>query len=103
MKVFNPHFRLPYLVSRAKHFAYFAARPAWLPAVAMYCLPPAMPTSLTYAVLMPRIEWLTWQEVLLEKPPLTPEQSLALVRSLAETLMCMEEQALPTEISPFPT
>ncbi|MGC8947700.1 MAG: hypothetical protein ACP5N6_16330, partial [Anaerolineae bacterium] len=50
--------------------------------------------DLTYAVLMPWIEGPTWQEVLLDRRPLSPEQSLALARGLAETLVRMEEQGV---------
>ncbi|MGC9084291.1 MAG: hypothetical protein ACP5ME_14080, partial [Anaerolineae bacterium] len=100
LKVFKPRFRLPYLVSQAERIAPFAA----LPGLAA-CRRTVLTSSrhadllrrhpdLTYAVLMPWIEGPTWQEVLLDRQPFSPEQSLALARGLAETLVRMEEQGV---------
>jgi tetratricopeptide (TPR) repeat protein len=50
--------------------------------------------DLTYAVLMPWVEGPTWMEVLMEKRPLPPEQSLSLARSLARILAGMEQRRL---------
>jgi len=50
--------------------------------------------DLTYAVLMPWVEGPTWQEVLLEKRPLTPQRALALAHALAEILSQMEQHGI---------
>ncbi len=100
LKVFKPRFRLPYLVSQAERIAPFAALPG-LAACRRTVLTPSRHADLlrqhpdlTYAVLMPWIEGPTWQEVLLDRQPFSPEQSLALARGLAGTLVRMEEQGI---------
>ncbi len=100
LKVFKPRFRLPYLVSQAERIAAFAALPG-LAACRRTVLTPSRHADLlrqhpdlTYAVLMPWIEGPTWQEVLLDRRPLSPEQSLVLARGLAGTLVRMEEQGI---------
>ncbi|MEM2461005.1 MAG: hypothetical protein QXV20_07090, partial [Candidatus Hadarchaeales archaeon] len=100
LKVFKPRFRLPFLVAQAERIAPFASLPG-LSACQRTVLTPSRHADLlrqhpdlTYAVLMPWIEGPTWQEVLLEKKPLSPEQSLALARGLAEVLVRMEEQGI---------
>jgi Tol biopolymer transport system component len=100
LKVFKPRFRAPALVGLTDQLAAFADLPG-LAVCRRAVLTPRRHTELlrqhpdlTYAVLMPWIEGPTWMEILLEKQPLTPEQSLCLARSLAEILAGMEERGL---------
>ena len=100
LKVFKPRFRLPYLVNQSEKLASFADLPG-LQAARRRVLTPTRHVDLlrkepdlTYAVLMPWIEGPTWLEVVLDKKPFSPEQSLALARALAEALVHMEERGL---------
>ncbi len=100
LKVFKPRFRLPYLVSQAERIAPFAALPG-LAACRRTVLTPQRHAGLlrqhpdlTYAVLMPWIEGPTWQEVLLDRQPFSPERSLALARGLADVLSVLEQQGI---------
>ena len=100
LKVFKARYRLPALVSLADRIERFADLPGLsvchrtvLSARRHGDLLRQHP-DLTYAVLMPWIEGPTWMEVMGERRELTPEQSLALARSLAEVLAVMEEQGL---------
>jgi len=100
LKVFKPRYRLPALVSLADHIAPFSGLPG-LRVCRRTVLAPQQHTALlrqypdlTYAVLMPWVEGPTWMEVLLEKRALSPEESLALARSLAGILVGMEQNGL---------
>jgi WD40 repeat protein len=46
---------------------------------------------LSYAILMPWVQGPTWEEVLIDKHPLSMEQSLSIARALVETLTALEE------------
>ena len=105
LKVFKPRYRLPGLVSLADQLTFFAEL-LGLQVCQRTVLIPHRHTALlhqypdlTYAVLMPWIEGPTWVEVMLgggdpSGHPLTPEQSLALARALAEILATMEQRGL---------
>jgi|GEM_PF-1175009 len=100
LKVFKPRFRAPALVGLTDQLAAFADLPG-LSVCRRAVLTPRRHTELlrqqpdlTYAVLMPWIEGPTWMEVVLEKQPLPPEQSLRLARGLAGILAEMEERGL---------
>ena len=100
LKVFKPRFRLPYLVSQADKLSAFADLPG-LQAARRIVLTPQRHSDLlrqypdlTYAVLMPWIEGPTWLEIVLEKKPFTPEQSLALAHNLAEALSRLEQNGV---------
>ena len=100
LKVFRPRYRVPALVTLADRIAAFAELPGLL-----VCRRTVLSArrhkdllrqypDLLYAVLMPWVEGPTWVQVLLEKRELSPEQSLALARALAEILAGMEEHGL---------
>jgi len=100
LKVFKARYRLPSLVALADKLDPFADLPG-LQVCRRTVLTPQrhgdllrQHRDLIYAVLMPWVEGPTWMEVLLEEQVLTPEQSLALARSLAETLATMEQRGL---------
>lgn len=100
LKVFKPRYRLPALVSLAEQIASFAQLPG-LQVCRRTVLTPQRHgdllkqcPDLTYAVLMPWIDGPTWMQVLLEKTPFTPEQSLMLARSFANILAGMEQRDL---------
>lgn len=100
LKVFKPRYRLPALVSLAEQIAPFAQLPG-LQVCRRTVLTPQRHggllkqyPDLTYAVMMPWITGPTWMQVLLEKTPFTPEQSLTLARSFAGILAGMEQRDL---------
>jgi len=100
LKVFKPRFRAPALVGLTDQLAAFADLPG-LSVCRRAVLTPRRHTELlrqqpdlTYAVLMPWIAGPTWMEVVLEKQPLSPDQSLSLARGLAGILAEMEERGL---------
>ena len=100
LKVFKPRFRTPALVAQAEKLAAFAGLPG-LQVARRAVLTPQRDADLlrrepdlTYAVLMPWVEGPTWQEVLLEKRPLTPQQALTLAHALAEILSQMEQHGI---------
>jgi hypothetical protein len=100
LKVFKPRYRLPDMVSVADGIAPYA-RLAGLQVCQRSVLTPQRHSALlrqhpdlTYAVLMPWVEGPTWLEVLLVERPLSPEESLALSRSLASILAGMEQRRL---------
>lgn len=100
LKVFKPRYRLPALVSLAEQITPIAQLPG-LQVCRRTVLTPQRHgdllkqyPDLTYAVLMPWIEGPTWMQVLLEKTPFTPEQSLMLARSFAGILAGMEQRDL---------
>ena len=100
LKVFKPRYRSPALVSLADRIAPFA-RLTGLRVCRRTVLAPQRHApllrqhpDLTYAVLMPWVGGPTWMEVLLEERALSPEESLALARSLAGILVGMEQNGL---------
>jgi hypothetical protein len=100
LKVFKPRFRTPALVAQAEKLAAFAGLPG-LQVARRTVLTPERDADLlrrepdlTYAVLMPWVEGPTWQEVLLEKRLLTPQQALTLAHALAEILSQMEQHGI---------
>jgi len=100
LKVFKARYRLPELASLADQIAPFAGL-SGLQVCQRTVLVPQRHAALlrqhpdlTYAVLMPWVEGPTWMEVLLEKRELSPEDSLALTRSLAGILATMEQRRL---------
>jgi hypothetical protein len=100
LKVFKPRFRTPALVAQAEKLAAFAGLPG-LQVARRTVLTPQRDADLlrrepdlTYAVLMPWVEGPTWQEVLLEKRLLTPQQALTLAHALAEILSQMEQHGI---------
>ena len=100
LKVFKARYRIPALVALADRLAGFADLPGL--AVCQRTVLTARRHStllrqypdLTYAVLMPWISGPTWMETLLDRRAFTPEQSLTLARSLAETLAALEEHGV---------
>lgn len=100
LKVFKPRYRLPALVSLAEQITPFTQLPG-LQVCRRTVLTPQRHSDLlkqypdlTYAVMMPWITGPTWMQVLLEKTPFTPEQSLTLARSFAGILAEMEQRDL---------
>ncbi|MDY7078819.1 MAG: hypothetical protein SXV54_18045 [Chloroflexota bacterium] len=100
LKVFSRRFRTPALVLVAQNLAPYASLPG-LQVCQRKVLTPERHSALlqqhpdlAYAVLMPWIEGPTWMEAAVQKQVLTSEESLALARSLAETLVQMEERGL---------
>jgi peptide/nickel transport system substrate-binding protein len=100
LKVFKPRFSTPSLVLLADQIARLASLPGLqvcqrtvLTARRHTALLRRFP-DLTYAVLMPWVEGPTWQEIVLEKQELTPEESLRIARALAEVLVTMEERGI---------
>ncbi|MDF2628304.1 MAG: Membrane protein-like protein involved in bacteriocin uptake [Symbiobacteriaceae bacterium] len=98
LKVFAPHFCQPGLVGIADAIGPFQSLPG-LAAAGRTVLTPRRHVELlrkypelTYAMLMPWVEGATWQEIMLDEVPISPEESLLLARSLAEVLAAMEEQ-----------
>src|SRR2546426_10934599 len=96
LKVFKPRYRVPGLVSLSDHLATFANLPG-LAVCRRAVLTPQrhgallhQHPDLVYAVLMPWIDGPTWMEVMLDQRELSPEQSLALARSLIEILAALE-------------
>jgi hypothetical protein len=100
LKVFKPRFRSPALLTQAEKLAAFAHLPGLQVARRAVLTPQhdadllRREPDLTYAVLMPWVEGPTWQEVLLEKRPLTPQQALTLAHALAEILSQMEQHGI---------
>src|SRR5437867_2693336 len=89
LKVLKPRFRVPGMVGLSRRLASFANLPG-LQVCQRTVLNPQTYAAvlrehpdLLYGVLMPWVEGPTWMEVVLNKEELTPEQSLALSRSLA--------------------
>ncbi|MDY7077911.1 MAG: hypothetical protein SXV54_13430, partial [Chloroflexota bacterium] len=100
LKVFKPRYRLPGMVSLAERIAPLAGLPG-LQVCQRTVLTPRRHAALlrqhpdlTYAVLMRWVKGPTWMEVLVEQRSLSPEESLALARSLAEILAEMEQRRL---------
>ncbi len=100
LKTFKPRFRRPSLVALSERISRFAnlqglrtcARTV-LTARRYADLLQEYP-DLTYAVLMRWIDGPTWAEVVLDKQPLTVEESLLIARTLTEILAGMEEQGV---------
>lgn len=100
LKVFKPRYRMPALVSLAERITPFATLPG-LQACQRIVITPQQngdllrqQPDLIYAVLMPWVTGPTWMEVMLEQRVLTPKQSLALARSLAEILAVLEQRGI---------
>jgi len=100
LKVFKPRYRLPALVYLGEQLQQYATLPG-LSVCRRTVLTPQRHAQvllehpdMIYAVLMPWIEGPTWLQVLVEKRELSPEQSLALARSLAHVLATMEQRGL---------
>ena len=100
LKVFKPRFRLPFLVSQADKLAPYAIITGLRACKRIVLTPSRYPEllhqhpELTYAVLMPWIEGPTWFDLQMDRKSLSAETSLSLARSLAQTLMQMEEQGI---------
>ena len=100
LKVFEPRYRMPTLVSVNDTFLTLAG----LPGLSV-CDRQIINAShdvellrqypdLSYAVWMPWVDGLTWMETMLTGAELTAEESLRLARGLAQTLVSMEERGL---------
>lgn len=100
LKVFKPRFRLPSLVGLTDKIAPFAQLPGLAVCERIVLTPQAhgdllrLYPDLTYAVLMPWIDGVTWHDIITEQTELNPEQSLALARSFLNVLVNMEQQGL---------
>jgi WD40 repeat protein len=100
LKVFKPRFRVPAMVTLTDRLAHFASLQG-LRVCSRTVLTPRRHTELlrehpdlVYSVLMPWVDGPTWMEVVLEKTALTPEMSLRLAHSFAESLEAMEERGV---------
>ena len=100
LKVFKARYRVPALVALTERLAPLATLPG-LAVCRRTVLTPQRHTALlrqypdlTYAVLMRWISGPTWMETLLDRRALTPEESLALAHTLAETLAAMEQRGV---------
>jgi hypothetical protein len=100
LKVFKSRFRTPALVALSARLNEYAQLPGLRACERTVLTPENHPDllrrepDLTYAVLMPWIEGPTWFDILQEKRPLTPAQSLALASSLTRILTTLEQQGL---------
>lgn len=100
LKVFKKRFRVPSLVSLSERLAPFANLEGLRACNRTVLTARRHPEllrehpDLTYAVLMPWIDGPTWMEVLLDKRPLSREQSLLIAQTLGEILAAMEEQGV---------
>ncbi|HQJ52727.1 MAG TPA: SUMF1/EgtB/PvdO family nonheme iron enzyme, partial [Anaerolineae bacterium] len=100
LKVFKSRFRVPGLAFLAEQLAHYAALPGLSVCSRTVLTPQRHPdllrgnSDLIFAVLMPWIQGPTWAQVLLEKRPLTPEQSLRVARGLAEVLATLEQRSV---------
>lgn len=100
LKVLKPRFRVPGMVGLSRRLASFANLPG-LQVCQRTVLNPQTYSAvlrefpdLLYGVLMPWVEGPTWMEVVQNKEVVTPEQSLALARSLAGVMSAMEQEGL---------
>jgi len=100
LKVFKSRYRTPALVSLAEEIASYASLPG-LQVCQRTVLTPRRHQDLlrkhpdlTYAVMMPWVEGITWQEVLMTKTKLTANQSNNLARAFADILVTMEERGI---------
>lgn len=100
LKVFKPAYRQPALAGQAPKLARFSDVPGL-----KVCTRTVLSaqrhiglikqhTDLLYAVVMPWIQGATWHDIIAQKQPLTPEQSLSLARALARVLTEMEERSI---------
>lgn len=100
LKVFTTTFRTPRVAEGASRLSPYSVLPGLQVCTRTVLTPErhaeilAGQPDLTYAVLMPWIDGLTWQEIVLERQPLARELCLALARSLAHVLARMEAQGL---------
>jgi formylglycine-generating enzyme required for sulfatase activity len=96
LKVFTKAFRTHHIESSAIQLADFAVLPGLQVCSRQVITGQNDPAllgqypDLQYAVLMPWVQGLTWQEIILARQPLTPEKSKSLVRKLVEILATME-------------
>ena len=100
LKVFKPHYRFPALAGMADKLAPYADLPGLTVCRRVVLTPQRhgdllnQHPDLIYAMLMPWIDGPTWMEVVLDRQALSPQRSLALARSLAETLTALEQRGL---------
>ncbi|HEV2123521.1 MAG TPA: hypothetical protein VGW38_12195, partial [Chloroflexota bacterium] len=99
-KVFHRAFQEPRLAVGAQRLQSFASLPG-LQVCARRVLAPethpdlvAREPDLAYAVLMPWISGTTWQEIVVGRKPLKPEQSQALAQRFLHILATMEAQGV---------
>jgi hypothetical protein len=100
LKVFKQRFRTPAIALAAQSLAPYASLPG-LEVCQRQVVSPELNSALveqypdlSYAVLMPWIEGPTWMETMMAKRALSRPESLATARSLAETLVRMEQEGL---------
>jgi tetratricopeptide (TPR) repeat protein len=100
LKVFTPAFRTPRTIEGTQRLAPFATLPG-LQAATRSVLTPTTHAALltehpdlTYAVLMPWVSGETWQEIVLDRRPLSVALCRALAEDLARVLATMERQSL---------
>jgi formylglycine-generating enzyme required for sulfatase activity len=104
LKVFEPRFRTGRLAGVSERFADLAGLPGLQVCKRTVLTPSSHPAllrqhpDLTYAVLMPWVEWPTWADVLQSKSDasakITAAQSLRLARSLANILTALDERGV---------
>ena len=100
LKVFTPAFRTPRTIENAQRLAPYAPLPG-LQAATRTVLTSAVHggllqqhPDLEYAVVMPWVAGETWQEIVLNRRVLSPEECRALAASLARILATMERHGL---------
>jgi outer membrane protein assembly factor BamD (BamD/ComL family) len=100
LKVFKPRFKDPSLVSLTEKLEPLASI-SGLTVCDRSILTPQNNSSLLrqhpdllYATLMPWIEGQTWSEIVEQRLPLTPEQSLGLAQALLEILVGLEQKGI---------
>jgi hypothetical protein len=100
LKVFKQRFRTPAIALAAQSLAPYASLPG-LEVCQRQVVSPELNSALveqypdlSYAVLMPWIEGPTWMESMMTKRALSRPESLAVARSLAETMVQMEREGL---------
>lgn len=100
LKVFKERFSDPSMVILGERIAPFASLPGMCVCMRMVLTPSRyrsllmMHPDLTYAVMMPWVEGLTWQEIVLHKQAIAPEVCLHLARRMAEVLVSLEERGI---------
>jgi WD40 repeat protein len=100
LKVFTKAFRSHQIEGGAKRIADFSTLPGLQVCARLvltrqnhHHLLEAQP-DLEYAVVMPWVQGLTWQEIMLARQPFTKEQSLETARHFVNILAAMEERGL---------
>lgn len=100
LKVFTKAFRVAHNATGAQKLQAYATLPGLQVCARQVITRQNNPTlleqhpDLEYAVLMPWVQGLTWQEIMLARQPLTQEQSLSLAREFVRILATMEQQHL---------